>query len=114
MAKSRQPTAPASQSAVALAEPPAPSYAAPPHEVLESDNKAFDELREICRNASYSLLDFREGRWRLLVFGGYHGGSSVRTFDSYADGIEFVKDAALPNVLSFKLMCHENPRGLIQ
>lgn len=90
MAKSKSPPT----AATALVDPPRPSYAAPPAEVVASDNSAFEALREQCHNASYSLLDLRAGKWVLMVFGSGH---VVRTFSSLNEGVEFVKDVGITN-----------------
>lgn len=67
-----------------------PQYVAPPAETT-----AFDDLIEQCKNASYNLLDLRDGRWCLMTFG---SGANLRSFNTLNEGIEFCRDLNLPNV----------------
>lgn len=106
MAKAQKsPAAASPASATAIADLPRPAYQPAPLAELDAKD-AFDNLREQCRNSSYSLLDKRDGRWSLMVFG---TGQTVRTFTSLNEGIEFVRDLKLPNV-----RCLEIPEGAIQ
>lgn len=101
MARSRTPPPAASPEATAT-----PSYVAPPADVISSDSVVLDNLRDLCGNASYCLLDQRDGRWCLLVFG---AGQIIRHFDSMQDGIDFVREVGIGNC-----RCLHVPGGLVK
>ena len=69
----------------------APAPALQPELSAVADPLVDPEIQSLCANASYSLLDQRDGKWVLLVFGGVKSGGILRTFTSMLDGIQFIR-----------------------
>lgn len=107
MAKTRQPS---KSNSMLVEDTPSAEFAAPPVGVLEADqsyvqvpgellaqdNAAVEEIRQISLDASYMLLDQREGQWCLMAFGAM-GGANLRSFPTLDEGIQFVREAGIKN-----------------
>ncbi len=92
--------------------PEPPPYVPPPVIPPEPAPVAedFSAMVTVCHSASYSLLDQRDGQWKLLRFG---DGEVLRSFQSKDEGIEFVRKAKIENCRCLSLTTPDNPLGII-